>query len=105
MLIGFNLYYVPGVITERIKYTEFLNYVQEGYGEEVTIINSVEIRGEYSEKAIEDGIIERPAETENRWGVVEGPGSSFSTTMLEGDEIRALFDEYGVVYEDRKSVV
>ncbi|HLR90919.1 MAG TPA: ATP-dependent zinc metalloprotease FtsH [Balneolaceae bacterium] len=101
MLIGFNLYFVPGESAERIKYSEFLNYVQEGYVEEVTIINSVEIRGEYSEKAIEDGIIERPAETENRWGVVEGPGSSFSTTMLEGDEIRALFDEYGVVYDVR----
>lgn len=101
MLIGFNLYFVPGESAERIKYSEFLNYVQEGYVEEVTIINSVEIRGEYSEKAIEDGIIERPAETENRWGVVEGPGSSFSTTMFEGDEIRALFDEYGVVYDVR----
>lgn len=101
MLIGFNLYFVPGESAERIKYSEFLNYVQEGYVEEVTIVNNVEIRGEYSDKAIEDGIIERPAEIENRWGVAEGPGSSFSTTMLEGDEIRALFDEHGVVYDVR----
>src|SRR5690554_2176688 len=101
MLIGFNLYFVPGENAERIKYSEFLTYVQNGYVEEITIINNVEVRGEYSEKAIEEGIIERPAETDNRWGVSEGPGTSFSTTMLEGDEIRSLFDENGVVYDVR----
>jgi hypothetical protein len=26
---------------------------------------------------------------------------NFTTTMLEGDEVRALFDEYGVVYDVR----
>lgn len=101
MLIGFNLYFVPGESAERIKYSEFLTYVQNGYVEEITIVNNVEVRGEYSEKAIEEGIIERPAETENRWGVAEDSGTTFTTTMLEGDEIRTLFDENGVVYDVR----
>lgn len=101
MLIGFNLYFVPGESSERIKYSEFLTYVQDGYVEEITIVNNVEVRGKFSEKAIEEGIIERPTETENRWGVVEDSGTSFTTTMLQGDEIRSLFDENDVVYDVR----
>lgn len=99
LLIGFNLYFVPGESSERIKYSEFLNYVQNGYVEEITITNSVEVTGEYSEKAFEEGIVERPQPSENRWGSSEGSSGKFSTTMLEGDEIRALFDENDVIYD------
>lgn len=101
LLIGFNLYFVPGESSERIKYSEFLNYVQNGYVDEITITNNVEVTGEYSEKAFEEGIIERPQPSENRWGSSEGSSGKFSTTMLEGDEIRTLFDEHGVIYDVR----
>ncbi|MCC5942662.1 MAG: ATP-dependent zinc metalloprotease FtsH [Balneolaceae bacterium] len=101
LLIGFNLYFVPGESSERIKYSEFLTYVQEGYVEEITIINNVEVEGKYSEKAFEEGLVERPQPTESRWERAEGGTGTFTTTMLEGDEVRSLFDEHGIVYDVR----
>lgn len=101
LLIGFNLYFVPGESSERIKYSEFLTFVQEGFIEEITIINNVEVEGTFSEKAFEEGIVERPQPTESRWERAEGSTGRFTTTMLEGDEIRSLFDEHGVVYDVR----
>ncbi len=101
VLIAFNFYFVPGESSERIKYSEFLNYVQQGYVEEVLIINGTDIQGKYSEKAFEEGIATRPPESENRWDRTEATGEKFTTTMLEGDEVRAIFDEYGIVYDVR----
>lgn len=102
VLIAFNLYFVPGNSSERIKYSEFLEYVEEGFVKEIIITNQVEIQGEYSEKAFEEGLIERPTQTENSWtGSSEGSTGKFSTTMLEGDEIRATLDENNVVYDVR----
>jgi cell division protease FtsH len=101
LLIGFNIYFVPGDSSERIKYSEFLEYVEQGYVSEVTITNRVEVTGEYSEKAYEEGIVERPQTTEDRWGMAQDNTGRFSTTMLEGDEIRSIFDENEVVYDVR----
>ncbi|REL33570.1 ATP-dependent metallopeptidase FtsH/Yme1/Tma family protein [Rhodohalobacter sp. SW132] len=101
VLIGFNFLVAPGDSSERIKYSEFLEYVQEGYVQEILIINNTEIEGEYSEKAIEEGIVERPEQEESRWRSSEPSGPKFTTTMLEGDEVRAMFDEYNVVYDVR----
>ncbi|MDX1590950.1 MAG: ATP-dependent zinc metalloprotease FtsH, partial [Balneolaceae bacterium] len=101
ILIAFNIYFVPGESSERIKYSVFLDHVQNGYVEEVLIVNNTRIEGEYSDKAIEEGIVEPPEPSENRWDRTETDTRSFTTTMLEGDEIRALFDENGVVYDVR----
>ncbi|MDR9365745.1 MAG: ATP-dependent zinc metalloprotease FtsH [Balneolaceae bacterium] len=102
VLIAFNLYFVPGNSSERIKYSEFLEYVEEGYVKEITITNQVEIQGDYSEKAFEEGLVERPTPDDNSWtNTSEGSSGSFATTMLEGDEIRSLLDENNVVYDVR----
>ncbi|WP_234572671.1 ATP-dependent zinc metalloprotease FtsH [Rhodohalobacter sp. 614A] len=102
VLIGFNLYFVPGTSSERIKYSEFLEYVEEGYVDEITITNKVEIQGEYSEKAFEEGLVERPTPNQNSWtGTTDGATGKFSTTMLEGDEIRPVLDANNVVYDVR----
>lgn len=100
VLIAFNLYFVPGNNSERIKYSEFLEYVEEGYVKEITITNQVEIQGEYSEKAFEEGLVERPTQNDNSWtSTTDGATGKFSTTMLAGDEIRAVLDENNVVYD------
>src|SRR6056297_2697224 len=101
VLIGFNFLVAPGVSSERIKYSEFLEYVEQGYVKEVVITNNVRIRGEYSEKAIGEGVVEQPTEEDNQWLSAQPGGPTFSTTMLEGDEIRSLFDENEVVYDVR----
>lgn len=99
ILIGFNFLLIPDDSSERIKYSEFLTYVQEGYVKEVLIVNNVEIEGEYSEKAIQEGVIEMPVQEESRWQSSEPKTPRFTTTMLERDEIRAMLDENGVVYD------
>src|SRR6056297_673060 len=99
VLIAFNFYFIPGESSERIKYSEFLEYVQEGYVDEILITNSTNIQGDYSEKAFEEGIAERPAPSENRWDRSDASTGKFTTTMLEGDDIRSTLDEYEVVYD------
>ncbi|MDR9409462.1 MAG: ATP-dependent metallopeptidase FtsH/Yme1/Tma family protein, partial [Balneolaceae bacterium] len=80
VLIAFNLYFVPGNSSERIKYSEFLEYVEEGYVKEITITNQVEIQGDYSEKAFEEGLVERPTPDDNSWtNTSEGSSGSFAT--------------------------
>jgi cell division protease FtsH len=101
VLIAFNFYFIPGESSERIKYSEFLEYVQEGYVDEILITNSTNIQGDYSEKAFEEGIAERPAPSENRWDRSDATSGKFTTTMLEGDDIRSTLDEYDVVYDVR----
>ncbi|MEX0904648.1 MAG: ATP-dependent zinc metalloprotease FtsH [Balneolaceae bacterium] len=101
ILIGFNFYFVPGESSERIKYSEFLNHVDDGYVQEILITNNNNIEGTYSEKAIQEGVIERPSEPENRWDRSDGSTDKFTTTMLEGDDIRATLDENNVVYDVR----
>lgn len=101
VLIAFNFYFIPGESSERIKYSEFLEYVQNGYVDEILITNGANIKGEYSEKAFEEGIAEKPQESENQWSRTESNGSTFSTTMLEGDEIRSVLDEHSVAYDIR----
>src|SRR6056297_98206 len=101
VLIGFNFLVAPGDSSERIKYSVFLEYVEQGYVKEVVITNNMRISGEYSEKAIAEGIAEQPSEEDNQWLSAQPGGPRFSTTMLEGDEIRSLFDENEVVYDVR----
>ena len=101
VLIAFNFMLTGGEPSERIKYSEFLNYVEEGYVKEILITNNTKVEGEYTEKAFEDGIVEMPEATDSRWQSSEPSEPKFTTTMLEGDEVRALFDEYGVVYDVR----
>jgi len=101
VLIGFNFLVAPGNSAERIKYSEFLEYVQNGYVKEILIINNTNIEGEYSEKAIEEGIAEMPEPDDSRWTSSDSSEPTFRTTMLEGDDVRAMFDENDIVYDVR----
>lgn len=101
-LIGIQFWFMNPDAGDRIKYSTFLEYVEEGYIDEITIINASEITGEYSAKAVEEGIVTPPDPEEEQWSLTgTEPGNRFSTTMLEGDEIRAVLDANGVVYDVR----
>jgi cell division protease FtsH len=87
-----------------IKYSEFLSHVKGGYVEEIVIRNGVDIYGKYNDNAIRDGIVQPPVESENPLNIPTGTGEEFKafvTTMLPGDEIRPILDEYEVAYEVR----
>ncbi len=87
-----------------IKYSEFLSDVKNGYVEEIIIKNGVDIFGKYNDKAISDGIITPPAESDNPLNIPSASGEEFRafvTTMLPGDDIRPILDEHNVEYEVR----
>ncbi len=103
VLIAINFYFVPGDTAERVKYSDFLEYVEEGYIDEILITNRTEIEGTFTDKAIEDGIIEPPSEEREAWRFTSSPDQhrTFYSTMLEGDEIRPLLDANNVIYDVR----
>ena len=102
VLIAFNFMFIPAESSDRIKYSEFLEYVDKGYVDEILITNKTKIDGKYSERAIAEGIVERLPQQDNRWGMAQQePVNRFTTTMLEGDEIRGLLDANNVVYDVR----
>ncbi|MFN1834382.1 ATP-dependent zinc metalloprotease FtsH [Balneola sp. MJW-20] len=86
-----------------LKYSQFLEYVEQGYVDEIRITNGVKINGVFSDKAIQDGIVAPPSEDSNSLPfsseVNEGP--RFNTTMLRGDDIRPILDANEVVYDVR----
>ncbi|WP_018126868.1 ATP-dependent zinc metalloprotease FtsH [Balneola vulgaris] len=89
-------------VTNNLKYSTFLEYVEKGYVQEIVIKNGSYIEGTYTDKAIRDGIIEPPAEDDgqsfNLGSNTEG-FKIFRTTMLRGDDIRPVLDANDVEYE------
>ncbi|MFV1883657.1 MAG: ATP-dependent zinc metalloprotease FtsH [Balneola sp.] len=87
-----------------IKYSKFLDDVKGGYVEEIIIKNGINIYGKYNDKAIADGIIQRPVQDDNPLNLSSANSEEFRafvTTMLPGDEIRPILDENNVEYEVR----
>ncbi|MCG8372055.1 MAG: ATP-dependent zinc metalloprotease FtsH [Balneolales bacterium] len=86
-----------------IKYSEFLSHVQEGYVEEIVIRNGVDIIGKYNDRALSDGIIQPPAQSDSPLFNAAGGEEykAFVTTMIPGDEIRPILDEHNVEYDVR----
>lgn len=88
----------------QIKYSTFLDHVENGYVDEIVIKNGVNIYGQYNDKAIQDGIIQPPARDDNPLNLSSSNSEEFKafiTTMLPGDEIRPILDENEVEYEVR----
>ena len=89
--------------SNRIKYSEFLDYVKQGYVEEISITNGVNITGIYSQRALDDGIVKAPSANDSplTFGEQEQAKVRFNTTMLRGDDIRPILDEHDVIYDAR----
>src|SRR5699024_8621725 len=101
-LIGFQFYFMNTNSGDRIKYSTFLEYVEEGYVSQITIKNGSHIEGEYTPKAVADSIVTPAKEEDNSWQLSEASNkNTFSTTMLEGDEIRPILDRNNVTYDVR----
>ncbi|MEQ8524586.1 ATP-dependent zinc metalloprotease FtsH [Gracilimonas sp.] len=104
LLLAQVLFFSPDT-GNRIKYSKFLEHVENGYVSEITITNGVDVTGVYSDKAISDGIINRPeqGDSNNLPFSTEGVEDfkKFRTTMLRGDEIRPVLDANAVEYDVR----
>lgn len=100
VLLGIQFYFMNPDAGNEIKYSTFLEYVEKGYVEQITVKNGAYINGEYSDKAVEDGVVTPPVEEESQWDLSSAPEANrFTSVMLEGDEIRPILDEYNVAYE------
>ncbi len=98
-LLGVQVYFMNSESGEQIKYSTFLTYVEKGYIDQITITNGSFISGEYSDKALKEGIVDT-SEQEDDWQLGSSTTQNmFKTTMLEGDEIRPVLDEHGVIYD------
>ena len=103
LLIAQVMFFSPDT-GNRIKYSKFLEYVENGYVTEITITNGVNVTGEYSDKAISDGIVTRPENTDNNMPFATAETDQFrkfNTTMLRDDEIRPILESNGVEFDVR----
>jgi cell division protease FtsH len=103
LLIAQVLFFSPDQ-GNRIKYSKFLEYVGQGYVTEITITNGVNVTGQYSEKAVSDGIITKPTAEEKNDIFSTGGNeqyNKFRTTMLRNDDIRPVLDANSVEYDVR----
>ena len=104
VLFGIQFYFMNYDDGKEIKYSTFLEYVEKGYVDNITIVNGTYINGEYSEKAVKEGIVQPPSQGqgEEQWSLTETTtANKFTTTMLEGDEIRPILDANQVAYDVR----
>jgi len=100
ILLGIQFYFMNTGSGNRIKYSTFLEYVEKGYVEDITIENGRYIYGKYNNKAVAEGIISKPGDNKDQWSLTsESQANSFTTTMLEGDDIRPVLDENNVTYD------
>lgn len=101
ILLGIQFYFMNPDGGNRIKYSTFLEYVEEGYVDEIAIKNGVHISGKYSEKAVKDSIIspEKLNGDDQEWLSSTPRENRFTSTMLEGDDIRPLLDQADVDYD------
>jgi len=89
-------------VTNNIKYSKFLEQVENGYVEEIVIKNGSYIEGKYSPKALDDDIVRAPNQEQDQSFNLGGEDKSylmFRTTMLRGDDIRPVLDANNVEYE------
>ena len=100
ILLAIQFYFISPGNYNAIKYSTFLEYVEKGYVEEIIIKNNHEITGTYSAEAVRSGISKRVDNKQNNWNLNSSDSpNKFSTTMLEGDEIRPLLDAHNVEYD------
>ncbi|MEX0779349.1 MAG: ATP-dependent zinc metalloprotease FtsH [Balneolales bacterium] len=84
----------------RVEYSTFLNHVKQGHVEKVVIVNGIDIKGEYKEQAVDQGLVPYNVPEESPWMMGNQElAYSFNATMMDGDELRPLLDEHGVHYD------
>jgi cell division protease FtsH len=101
-LLVLNFYTFSPDQGSRVEYSRFLDYVQKGYVEEVVIVNGVRIEGKFKRSAVEEGLVGSRGDSEPVLQFqTREPSFSFTTTMIEGDDLRPLLDEHNVRYDAR----
>lgn len=105
VLLGIQFFYVTPDTGSRIPYSQFLEYVENGHIDEVTIKNGQEITGKYKDEAVRNGDVDVPqvnngnGTQNNLFNQNQEPSYTFRTTMIENDEIRPILEENNVKFD------
>jgi cell division protease FtsH len=88
-------FFLGGSEPSRIDYSTFLEYVEEGYVEEVAVVNDTRVEGMYTEKAADDGAVE-VGQTQQTLFDAAPPEADrrFVTTKPEDHELTAVLLAY-----------
>lgn len=79
----------------QIPYSTFLKYVEQGYIKNATVRDGIVIYGEYSEKALQDGVAQRVEQQQGPLSMGSTPTNPrYSTTMIEGHDVTAFLQEH-----------
>lgn len=102
VLFGLQFLYPQSDSGSRIDYSTFLNHVKDGNVKKVIIKNGIYIHGEYKDEAMSK--IPSSNSDNNTIQFQENrktPSNLFTTTMITGDDIRPILEEYNVQFDAR----
>jgi cell division protease FtsH len=58
VLLALNFYFWGDADENKIEYSTFLEYVENGYVTDVTVVNDARIRGRYTEEAVDQAVVQ-----------------------------------------------
>ena len=93
-----------GVEGNNVAYSTFLDYVEQGYVDEVTIVNDNRIQGTYTEEAVERGVVKVGEPQENVFGGVDPEARrNFVSTRPSDDNLVEVLREYNARAEESET--
>ena len=95
-LVVHLLLFVTGTSPNAIDYSDFLDYVEDGYVAEITVINDREIIGQYTDEAVSQGRVQLPEPGGNEIlnGRAEDQAGQFTTTKPSDHELTKFLREH-----------
>ncbi|MFW5955627.1 MAG: ATP-dependent zinc metalloprotease FtsH [Rhodothermales bacterium] len=107
LLVHFFIFW-SGEESNTIEYSAFLDYVEEGHVEEVVIINDTRIQGEYTDHAVDQGLVRTTPQQPDVFGnTPEEPSARFNTTKPADHDLTDFLRSYNetVRQEDEGQLV
>ncbi|NNF03491.1 MAG: AAA family ATPase, partial [Rhodothermales bacterium] len=87
--------FMGGVETNDIEYSTFLRYIEQGYVEEIVVVNDAEVEGKYTSEAVREGHVQVVEQQPN---ILTGDDpeqrNAFSTTKPSDHELIQYILEY-----------
>lgn len=98
-LLANFFFFLSGEEQNAVGYSEFIDYVEKGYVEEVEIIGDTRIVGTYTVQAVEEGYVETSAQRQDFLGSNNEEGlRRFVTTKSSEETIVPLLSENNVKF-------
>jgi cell division protease FtsH len=95
MLLVHVFLFMSGTEPNTIEYSRFLDYVEKGYVEKVAVINDTRIEGEYSQQAVDRGVVKVTAPRQDiLGGDAPQPSRRFTTVKPADHDLTTFLGEY-----------